>query len=276
MATNTSLSSSSHQKSSQDESNLVAGQQQSPEITPAVEGAEFQTVEVAGQQQSSEITPASNSTAVEGAEFQTVEVEPRASGIKNPSRSLLLTLMKNIYSGDLASVNKFLNNYSYPLTTQLSTSGTALHAATIAGQPKIVELLLNFASEEDVEATNIYGETAMILAALHGNTEIAKCLFKRNKKLVTIVNSEGLTVKKPPASTSAFTYVSGRGQSEGNKSIITQVARKLLGWGSNLLNMFGSFVISFHLEHICVGLSQAWLTSILKPPALAQEPQPFI
>ncbi|WRX19258.1 protein of unknown function DUF3447 - like 10, partial [Theobroma cacao] len=170
MATNTSLSSSSHQKSSQDESNLVAGQQQSPEITPA-----------------------SNSTAVEGAEFQTVEVEPRASGIKNPSRSLLLTLMKNIYSGDLASVNKFLNNYSYPLTTQLSTSGTALHAATIAGQPKIVELLLNFASEEDVEATNIYGETAMILAALHGNTEIAKCLFKRNKKLVTIVNSEGRT-----------------------------------------------------------------------------------
>lgn len=33
----------------------------------------------------------------------------------------------------------------------------------------------------------------MTLAALHGNTEIAKCLFKRNKKLVTIVNSEGRT-----------------------------------------------------------------------------------
>ncbi|WRX18189.1 protein of unknown function DUF3447 - like 10, partial [Theobroma cacao] len=145
------MASSSHQKSLQDESHLEAG-----------------------QQQWSEITPASTSAAVEGADgFHSVKVEPRASGIKNPSRSLLLTLMKNIYSGDLASVNKFLNNYSFPLTTQLSTSGTALHAATIAGQPKIVELLT--------------------LAALHGNTEIAKCLFKSNKKLVTIVNSEGRT-----------------------------------------------------------------------------------
>lgn len=76
------------------------------------------------------------------------------AGIENPSRSLLLTLMKNIYSGDLASVNKFLNNYAFPLTTQPLTSGTALHAATNAGQSKIVQLLVNFASEKDLEVKN--------------------------------------------------------------------------------------------------------------------------
>ncbi|KAK6249725.1 hypothetical protein SCA6_003730, partial [Theobroma cacao] len=335
MATNTSLSGSSHQKSSQDESNLVAGQQQLPEITPA-----------------------SNSTAVEGAELQTVEVKPRASehswnpvilpfasaiivpteGIEIPSRNLLLTLLQNISSGDLVSVNKFLNNYSFPLNAEFLHYRSVLHAAIVLGQLKIFKLLLSFVSDEDLHLTDNNGNTAMSFAAMHGNTEIAECLFKRNKKLVTTVNLQGgipvlqactgghkdtlgylysvtpidfllsetkihgsrllnacilskqfdvafdlirqcpaisLTIdfnyiplvglatekslylsgsrlafwqrwiyyclkeNKPPASTYAFTYISGRRQSEGNKSVITQVAKQLLGLGSNLLNMFG-------------------------------------
>ncbi|WRX18190.1 PGG domain - like 10 [Theobroma cacao] len=116
MATNTSLSGSGHQKSSQDESHLVAGQQQPPEITPAVEGAEFQSV----------------------------AVEPSASGIEIPSRNLLLTLLQNI--------------------------------------------------------------------------------------------SSGLKENKPPASTYAFTYISGRRQSEGNKSVITQGIKQIYDLKSDHAN----------------------------------------
>ncbi|KAK6249729.1 hypothetical protein SCA6_003734, partial [Theobroma cacao] len=309
MATNTSLSGSGHQKSSQDESHLVAGQQQPPEITPAVEGAEFQSV----------------------------AVEPSASGIEIPSRNLLLTLLQNISSGDLVSVNKFLNNYSFPLNCEFLHYRSVLHAAIVLGQLKIFKLLVSFVSDEDLHLTDNNGNTAMSFAAMHGNTEIAECLFKRNQKLVTTVNLQGgtpvlqactgghkdtlgylysvtpidfllsenkihgsrllnacilykqfdvafdlirqcpaislnidinfiplvgLTEKslylsgsrlafwqrwiyyclkenKPPASTYAFTYISGRRQSEGNKSVTTQVAKQLLGLGSNLLNMFG-------------------------------------
>ncbi|EOY20525.1 Ankyrin repeat family protein, putative isoform 1 [Theobroma cacao] len=257
--------------------------------------------------------------------------------IEIPSRNLLLTLHQNISSGDLVSVNKFLNNYSFPLNAEFLHYRSVLHAAIVLGQLKIFKLLVSFVSDEDLHLTDNNGNTAMSFAAMHGNTEIAECLFKRNQKLVTTVNLQGgtpvlqactgghkdtlgylysvtpidfllsenkihgsrllnacilskqfdvafdlirqcpaislnidinfiplvgLTEKslylsgsrlafwqrwiyyclkenKPPASTYAFTYISGRRQSEGNKSVITQVAKQLLGLGSNLLNMFG-------------------------------------
>ncbi|XP_022736906.1 uncharacterized protein LOC111289828 isoform X1 [Durio zibethinus] len=113
--------------------------------------------------------------------------------MENPSRSALLTCLKAIYgiSGDSATIKTLFYNSSSPLTAKLLSDKTVLRAVIAAGQTEIVEFLVKFMSEEDLLVTDSMGNTAMSNAAVHGDTKIAQCLFKRNNNLVTILNKEG-------------------------------------------------------------------------------------
>ena len=109
--------------------------------------------------------------------------------MENHSRSDLLTLLKAIYgiSGGLADAKKLINN-SFPFTAKIANNETVLHAAISVGDTMIVEGLVENMSVEDLQVTDTIGNTAMSYAALYGYTQIAKCLYKKNKNLVTIVN----------------------------------------------------------------------------------------
>ncbi|KAF2295823.1 hypothetical protein GH714_034152 [Hevea brasiliensis] len=64
----------------------------------------------------------------------------------------------------------------------MHTNGeTALHLATSTGNIKLVQNLVSFMSEEDLEMVNRYGSTALHLAAVIGATRIVKLLINKNK-----------------------------------------------------------------------------------------------
>ncbi|XP_017972115.1 PREDICTED: uncharacterized protein LOC18604234 isoform X2 [Theobroma cacao] len=235
MATNTSLSRSSHQKSLQDESNLVAGQQQPPEITPA-----------------------SNSTAVEGAELQTVEVKPRASAMSFAA----------MHGNTEIAECLFRRNKNLVTTVNLQGNSPVLLACR-GGHKDTLGYLYSVTPIDFLLSENkIHGSRLLNACILSKQFDVAFDLIRQCPAisltidiyyipLVGLATEKSLYLSgsrlafwqrwiyyclkenKPPASTYAFTYISERRQSEGNKSVITQVAKKLLGLGSNLLNMFG-------------------------------------
>ncbi|KAF8370252.1 hypothetical protein HHK36_031706 [Tetracentron sinense] len=68
---------------------------------------------------------------------------------------------------------------------------TMLHIATSNGHVHIVEKLVELMSEEALEVKDIYGSTALSLAAANGSTKIniAKPMVRKYKKLLCIKNS---------------------------------------------------------------------------------------
>ncbi|GLT65794.1 hypothetical protein SLA2020_382050 [Shorea laevis] len=56
---------------------------------------------------------------------------------------------------------------------------------------KVMEDLIWLMSRKDMEIQDDNGDAALSLAAYNGITEIAKCLVRKNRNLVTIPNHEG-------------------------------------------------------------------------------------
>ncbi|KAG6584103.1 Ankyrin repeat-containing protein, partial [Cucurbita argyrosperma subsp. sororia] len=70
---------------------------------------------------------------------------------------------------------------------------TALHIATKFNHTAFVEKLIEKITEKDLEATNIYGNTALSMAATLGAVDIANSMLQKNKDLVLIRGSENAT-----------------------------------------------------------------------------------
>lgn len=68
---------------------------------------------------------------------------------------------------------------------------TVLHIAVLGKSHQFVEYLMGLLKKEDLELVNGNGDTALCLAAIAGNLEIAKILVKKNEGLLNIPNIQG-------------------------------------------------------------------------------------
>ncbi|CAK7325277.1 unnamed protein product [Dovyalis caffra] len=103
-----------------------------------------------------------------------------------------LELNKLAYSGNWDSVKRFLDHHPDAINAKItSNGGTALHVATVGVNMEVGEKLVEFMSPEDLEIVDNYGNTALDLAACLGTEKMAKCMIRKNKKLVNLLNGIG-------------------------------------------------------------------------------------
>ncbi|KAF2294828.1 hypothetical protein GH714_021162 [Hevea brasiliensis] len=95
-------------------------------------------------------------------------------------------LCQAIVKEDLVAVESFLHHHPETIRIAFCRGWPALHLATITGNTKLVEKIVELMSEEDLEMVDGNKETALCLAAAIGATRIVELLIKKNKKLVTI------------------------------------------------------------------------------------------
>ncbi|CAK7325266.1 unnamed protein product [Dovyalis caffra] len=102
----------------------------------------------------------------------------------------LQALYKYAHKGDWDETRNYLSQYPDAKTVKIKPYGeTALHVAACAGNLKIVEELVKLMSEEELEIQDNLGRTALCSAAIVGITEMAECLVRKNKNLLTIVDN---------------------------------------------------------------------------------------
>ncbi|KAF2282524.1 hypothetical protein GH714_043729 [Hevea brasiliensis] len=97
-------------------------------------------------------------------------------------------LCQAIVKEDLAAVESFLHHHPEAINRKIThfEGCTALHLATITGNIKLVEKLVELMSEEDLEIVDNSKATALYSAAAIEATRIVELLNRKNKKLVTI------------------------------------------------------------------------------------------
>ncbi|XP_062091814.1 uncharacterized protein LOC133797784 isoform X1 [Humulus lupulus] len=77
--------------------------------------------------------------------------------------------------------------------TSLNFGKSALHIACVAGHAHIVEVLVELMEEKELERRGILdGFTALAEATMNGDTNIAKCMVKRNPRIVSIPTDIGM------------------------------------------------------------------------------------
>ncbi|KAJ9162720.1 hypothetical protein P3X46_022476 [Hevea brasiliensis] len=95
------------------------------------------------------------------------------------------TLYKAIEKRNWETTKDWLSRNPNDIRTKISLMGVnALQVAVLAGELKIVEELVKLMSEEDLEMTSNYGNTAFTLAALNGRIDMMSIMLAKNKKLV--------------------------------------------------------------------------------------------
>ncbi|PWA46597.1 hypothetical protein CTI12_AA504940 [Artemisia annua] len=70
---------------------------------------------------------------------------------------------------------------------------TVFHIAVLGESPELVDYLVSIMSKDDLEIPNINGATALHIAAITGNTEIATILIRENNNLLDIPDHDGKT-----------------------------------------------------------------------------------
>ncbi|XP_022893907.1 uncharacterized protein LOC111408365 isoform X2 [Olea europaea var. sylvestris] len=97
-------------------------------------------------------------------------------------------LYKAIKEDNWHATNEFFQRKELPFNARVSAHNeTALHIATLSGQTEIAEKLVKSMEPQDLELTNGYGATALSLAAICGKNKLVEKMISKNKKLVTIV-----------------------------------------------------------------------------------------
>ncbi|ONI21688.1 hypothetical protein PRUPE_2G081200 [Prunus persica] len=96
-------------------------------------------------------------------------------------------LFDAVWSGDWNKAKKFLTERPNAIKARLPyTDKMALHFATELEHEHIVEELVQLMSEEDLEITDNWGQTALALAAKRGNRKMVKCMVRKSKKTLSI------------------------------------------------------------------------------------------
>ncbi|XP_070673571.1 uncharacterized protein [Malus domestica] len=99
---------------------------------------------------------------------------------------------QNVRWGNWCKAKEFLNLHPSPITATDSHGDTALHIAADHGHEQIVEELLQWMTEEQLETKNNRGQTALTIAAAE-NIKIVECLVAKNNKLLRIADRRGRT-----------------------------------------------------------------------------------
>lgn len=96
-----------------------------------------------------------------------------------------------VKAGDWKTAKEFYNQHPEAVRARHPFSGkTALHMAVDARQTKMVKKLVKLMDEKDLEIkSTVGGVTALGIASNTGITEMAECMVKKNRKLLTIPNS---------------------------------------------------------------------------------------
>ncbi|XP_055961620.1 uncharacterized protein LOC126677327 isoform X2 [Mercurialis annua] len=99
----------------------------------------------------------------------------------------LRPLRKAVETGDVDAVEDFIHRHPHSVQKKIANYGrTALHIATLAGNTKMVQVLVEFMSEDDLKRVDRNGESSLIYAATIGSTRIAEIMVEKSSDLVTV------------------------------------------------------------------------------------------
>ncbi|XP_050227848.1 uncharacterized protein LOC126677326 isoform X2 [Mercurialis annua] len=99
----------------------------------------------------------------------------------------LRPLRKAVETGDVDAVKEFIHRHPNSVQKKIADFGrTALHIATLAGNTKMVQVLVGFMSDDDLKCVDNNGESSLIFAATIGSTRIAEIMVKKSSNLVTV------------------------------------------------------------------------------------------
>ncbi|XP_042954895.1 uncharacterized protein LOC122291290 isoform X1 [Carya illinoinensis] len=117
---------------------------------------------------------------------------PGRDGNQNNDFSEYAALLEAIQSGDWNATNDFLKlrPNSKTATIENISGQTPLHTAVAAEHEHIVEKLVEMMKEEDLAILDSGGNTALAYTAINGNYQMAKCMIRKNKSLVSIGNNQ--------------------------------------------------------------------------------------
>ncbi|KAG7995165.1 hypothetical protein I3843_01G094800 [Carya illinoinensis] len=98
-----------------------------------------------------------------------------------------MPLHNALKSGDWNSAKEFFKLQPNSKSAKITTLGkTALHVSVEAGHVHIVEALVDLMSEHDLEVQDNFGDTALMETTYSGQYKMAKCMLRKNKKLVSM------------------------------------------------------------------------------------------
>ncbi|XP_022847426.1 uncharacterized protein LOC111369924 isoform X1 [Olea europaea var. sylvestris] len=96
-------------------------------------------------------------------------------------------LYEAIEKGNWHDIEGFFQEKKLPFTESVSShKETALHMATLSGQTEIAKKLVKLMGPKELEQKNEHGATTLSFAAICGATELAKEMVSKNEELVTI------------------------------------------------------------------------------------------
>ncbi|CAA3032576.1 ankyrin repeat-containing ITN1-like isoform X2 [Olea europaea subsp. europaea] len=96
-------------------------------------------------------------------------------------------LYEAIEKGNWHDIEGFFQEKKLPFTESVSShKETALHMATLSGQTEIAKKLVKLMGPKEFELKNEHGATTFSFAAICGATELAKEMVSKNEELVTI------------------------------------------------------------------------------------------
>ncbi|XP_044464849.1 ankyrin repeat-containing protein ITN1-like [Mangifera indica] len=126
----------------------------------------------------------------------------KKTGIKSPIESAEIMqleenkcsdLFKDVERGNWARTRTFLEESTDAIRQNITLLGEkVLHLAVISKQTKILENLLEYSTEEDLEVKNEMGYTAFTIAAIHGLKDMVEIMLRKKSNLVILKDGDGL------------------------------------------------------------------------------------
>ena len=107
----------------------------------------------------------------------------------NGRSSQYVSLEKHIREGKWDDANQFISSDPEAVIAQISISGsTALHIAIFAGHMNIVDELVKIMSEENLKIKDSDNYTVLGYCAMVGNIQMAECIIRKSRTLLSIGN----------------------------------------------------------------------------------------